>query len=102
MLEEKKTGGGEIIHMEEFTARIARTPDRDFARPGLLRLVRLAHERGEDMRALEIEVVVRPIEVGRHGADEIRSVLTRVCLAKFDPGNLRHRIGFVRRLERSA
>ena len=88
--------------MEKFAARRPRTPDHDFARAGRFRLVRLAQKRGEDVRGDEIEVVVRPVEIGRHRGNEVRAVLARVSLAELDPGDLGDGVGFVRRLERSA
>src|SRR5262245_32916390 len=60
-----------------------------------LRLVRLAKKRGEYMRRFQIEVVVRPVKICRHDRDEVVVVLTRVCLAKFDAGNLCNRVRFI-------
>ena len=48
-----------------------------------------------------MEVVLRAVEVRGHHTAEIGAVLAVVGLAELDPGDLGHRIGFVRRLERS-
>ena len=61
----------------------------------------LADEGGEDVGVVQVIVVVRAIEIGRHGADEVFAVLTGVGLAEFDPGNFRQGVGVVGRLERS-
>ena len=102
VLEKEKAGRREVVDVKKFTARLARTPDHDFARAGLLRFMRLAQKRGEDMRGLEIEVVIRPVKIRRHGRDEVRTVLARISLAELDPGDLGNGVGFIRRFERPA
>jgi hypothetical protein len=64
--------------------------------------VELANERGNDVASVQIEVVTRPIDVGRHDADVVRSELSIVRLAEHDAGDLGDGIRFVGRLERSA
>src|SRR5262249_18848825 len=98
--QEKKAGRREIIHMEKFAARISGSPNYNFLRLRLFRLVRLAKQGGQDVRALKIEVVVRSVKIGGYGADEVRPVLARISVAEFDPCDFCQRIGFVRRLKR--
>ena len=63
--------------------------------------MRLAQKRGQHVRRNEIEIVVRPVKIRRHGGDEIGAVLAGISLAKFDAGNLGDGIRFVRRLEQT-
>src|SRR5207249_3655043 len=56
----------------------------------------------QNMRALQIEVVVRSVEIGRDGGNEIRAVLARISLAKFHAGYFSDGISVVGRLERAA
>ena len=87
--------------MQELAARSARAPDGDVALAALLRVVELAHQRRQDVRARQIEVVVRAVQVRRHRRDEVAAVLRAVRLAQLDAGDLRDRVGFVGRLERA-
>src|SRR3546814_1964701 len=48
-----------------------------------------------------VEIVARPIKVRRHRGDIVATVLFAIRLAKLDARDLRHRIPFVRRLERA-
>ena len=64
--------------------------------------MRFAQKRRQHVGGEQIEVVVRPVKVCRHGRDKIRAILARVGLAKLDPGNFGNGIRFVRWLERSA
>src|SRR3546814_4056721 len=50
---------------------------------------------------IEVEIVARPIKVRRHRGDIVATVLFAIRLAKLDARDLRHRIPFVRRLERA-
>ncbi len=51
------------------------------------------------MRGLQIVIVVRPIHVRRHGADEIAAVLPPIRLAQFDARDFGDGIPLVRRLQ---
>ena len=50
--------------------------------------VEFPDERGQDMGGLRIVVVVRPVQVRGHGADEVAAVLPAVGLAHLDAGDL--------------
>ena len=96
---EEEAGVGEVVHVQELAARGAGAPDRDL-RPALgLRVVELPDEGGQHVRAREVEVVVRPVEVRGHGGDEVGAVLLPVGLAELDPRDLGDRVGLVRGLE---
>ena len=92
---------GEVVDVQELAPRRAGAPDHDLALAGDLRVVELAHQRREHVRAREVEVVVRAVEVRRHRGDEVAAVLLAVGLAQLDAGDLRDRVRLVRRLERA-
>ena len=52
------------------------------------------------MAGVQVEIVERPVEVGRLGRDEITAILRAICLAQLEPGDLGDRIPLVGRLER--
>jgi hypothetical protein len=84
---DEETGLGEVVHVEELPSRRARAPDDNFLGPCLLGIVELAHEGGEHLRALQVEVVARVVEVRRHGGDEVAAVLAAIGLAQLDAGD---------------
>ena len=92
---------GEIVDVEELPPRRPGAPDRHARSAREPRAVDLADQRGEDVGGVEVEVVVRAVEVGRHAGDEVAAVLGRVGLAEADAGDLGERVGVVRRLERA-
>ncbi len=100
-LEQEDAGRGQIVDMEKFPPRFSRTPDDQLAGAILLCLVRFAQERRQNMGREQIEVIVRPVEIRRHGRDEVRAVFPRVRLAKLNPGDLGDRVGFVGGFERA-
>ena len=63
------------------------------------RQVDLTHHRRHDMGVLQVEVVVRAIEVRRHHGDVVRAVLQVVTLAHLQAGNLRDGVLLVRVLQ---
>ena len=54
----------------------------------------------EDMAVLEVEVVVRPVQVGRHHCDVVRPVLDVEALAHLQPGDLRDGVRLIGVFER--
>src|ERR1022692_1653064 len=64
--------------------------------------MKFTDERGQNMRGLQIIIVIRPIEVGRHHADEIAAVLAAVGLAHFDAGDFGDGVPLIRRFERAS
>ena len=87
--------------MEEFAAGCAGSPDFDLEGAGFFGLVDLPDECGEDMGGMEVEVVMRPVEVRGHGGEEGFSVFAGVGLAELDAGDLGEGIGVVCGLERA-
>ena len=60
----------------------------------------LSDQRWQDVGILEVVVVVGPIHVGRHGANEIATVLPTVGLTHLDARNLGDRIPLIGGFER--
>ena len=100
-LEQEDASRGQIVHMEKFPPRFSRAPDDHLAVALLFGFVRFAQKRRQDMGREQVEIIVRPVEIRRHGRDEIRAVFARVGLAKFDSGDLGDGVGLVGRLERA-
>src|ERR1041384_6884945 len=89
-----------VVGVQEFPPRRAGSPHRDRAVVPQLRLVELADQRRKNMARLQIVVVARPVEVGRHGAEVARAVLAVVGPAHLDPRDLCDRVGTVGGVER--
>ena len=87
--------------MEEFAAGRPGSPNQNLGCAGFFRLVDFADERGEDMGGVEVEIVMRPVEIGGHGGEEILSVFAGVGLAELDAGDLGDGVGVVGGLERA-
>ena len=99
-LHQKQTGIGQIVHMQKLAPRRARAPHhhlRRAARPGL---VELADQRRQHMGIGQIEVIPRPVEIGRHQRDGVEAVLAPVGLTQLDAGDLGDRIPLVGGLQR--
>src|SRR5436853_6232169 len=63
------------------------------------RFVRLTQKRRQDVRSVQVEILIRAIKIGWHRRNKIGVVLESVSLTKFDPGDLGNRVGFVGWLE---
>jgi hypothetical protein len=101
VVEQEEARVGDVIRVEELASRRAGAPERDRprARPAALR--ELADHRWDHVRAGQIEVVERTIEVRRHRADEVRAVLCAVVIAELDRRDFRDGVRAIRRFERS-
>lgn len=93
---------GAVVGVQEFPERSACAPKRYGRRARRGRFVDLPDKRRQHVTGLEVVIVVRAVEVGRHAADEIRAVLLPISLAKLDPCDLRQGVPFVARLQRAA
>ena len=93
---------GEIVDVQELAPRRAACPR---PRPRRARSTfaswNLRISAGRTCELVEIEVVVRPVQVGRHRRDEVAAVLRAVGLAQLDARDLRDRVRLVGRLERA-
>ena len=50
---------------------------------------------------LQVEIVARPVEIGRHGRDEVAAVLAAIGLRQLDAGDLGDGVPLVGRLQRA-
>jgi GDPmannose 4,6-dehydratase len=98
---QEHAGPRQVICVEKLPQRRAAPPAGHRRRAGRVRLMEFADERGQHMGGVKIVVVIRPVEVGRHGADEIAAVLPPVRLAELDAGDFGDRVPFVGRLQRA-
>src|SRR6267143_776929 len=98
----KEAGVGQIIHVQEFASRLARSPDHNFRGAALLRLMNPAQQRGQNMGVLQAEIVPWPVRIRRHDTDRVETVLPAVRLAHLEPGNLCDSVWLVGRLQRAA
>ena len=69
---------GQVVDVEEFPSRLARSPNRDFLPALFTRIVELANHRRQHVRAGEVEVVVGAVKIRRHRRNEIAPVLLAV------------------------
>jgi hypothetical protein len=100
-LQQEGEGVGQVLHVEELSARLPRTPDREGLCAGRLGFVRLVQQGRDHVTRGRIEVVAWPVEVRRHGRDEVAAVLTPVGLAQFQAGNLGNGVPLIGRLQRA-
>src|SRR5262245_40450946 len=70
--------------MKEFPKRRTSAPTRDRLSASLLGFMEFPDQSGENVRGLEVVVVIWPIHVGGHGADKVAPVLPSVGLAHLD------------------
>jgi hypothetical protein len=88
--------------VQKFTARLSGAPHDQFSILSRLGFMRFTQERRQDVRCFQIEIVVGTVKIRGHHRNEIRAVLASIRLAKLNPGNLRKRVSFISRLQRSA
>jgi hypothetical protein len=96
----RRHASAEVVDVEELAARASGAPDRHLAPPLDLRVVELAEQRRQDVRARQVEVVPGAVQVGRHRRDEVAPVLPAVRLAELDAGDLGDGVRLVGGLER--
>ena len=89
---------GAILDVEELPRRRAVTPEHDRLVAALGRLEHPPDQGRDHMRALEIEVVARPVEVHRQQVDRVQPVLGPVALRADEQRLLRDPVGSVRLL----
>ena len=87
--------------MQKFAHGSPGSPASDRLRPGLFGFVKFANQRRQDMRGLQIVVVIWPIHVRWHRADKIAAVLPAISLAHLKAGDLGHGVPFIGRFERA-
>src|SRR4051812_26880439 len=98
---EEEAGVGEVVDVQQLAPGLARAPHRHLVLTRGAGLVEAAHQRRQHVGALEIEVVVRTIEIGRHGRDEVAAILPAVGLAELDARDLGDGVGLVGGLQQA-
>lgn len=101
MAHHEQAGGRQVVDVEEFPHRRACAPYDDGEGVAHFGLVEAADERRHQVTGLKVEVVVRPIQVGRHDGDVVGAVLPVVGPAQLDAGDFGHGVGLVGGFERA-
>ena len=99
--QEVHQGVGAVIDIEELAFGRAAAPDRQGLGTFAFGLMGLAQQRGRHVAVLQVEVVTRAEQVGRHGGNEIVPELAPVGLTQLDAGDLGHRVPLVGGFERA-
>ena len=95
VLHEKEAGVGQVVDVQEFAAGGACAPECDGGVTPEFGFVEFADERGEDVGALEVVVVVGAVEVGGHRGDVVATVLISIGIAQLDACDFGDGVGFV-------
>ena len=90
----------EVVGVQQLPFRRTGTPYAQARGPGPLRLYRLAHQRRQHMRALQIEVVLCAVQIAGHRSDVAGAVLPIVGPTHLHTGDLGQRVGAVGGLKR--
>jgi hypothetical protein len=86
---------GRVVDVEELAAGAARAPAHDLLVAALLRLDALADQGGDHVAGVQIEVVVRAVEVDGQHVRALHAVLELVRVEHLPRGLLRHAVGRV-------
>ena len=100
VLQSEDDGVAEVVDVQELPTRRSRTPERT-GRVAGLRLVELAHHRGQHVAGREVEVVARPVQVRGHERQVVGAVFAVEAAAKLDAGDLGQRVGAIGLFERA-
>ena len=94
-------GVGQIVNVQELSARGSGSPKLHNGIACLLCLVKTPDQGGHDVTVIRVIVVPWAIQVGRHGTVIEDAVLAAMVLAQLQPSNLCQCIGFVGGLKRT-
>ena len=89
----------QVVDVEKLSHRFACTPECYLLCFRLFRFVEFPYQSGQDVRCIEVEVVVDTVQIGRHSRDEVAAVLTAVELTQLEPRYFGNGIRLVRRLQ---
>ena len=89
------TGRGHIVHMQELAHRCTSTPDHQLFVAALNRFMEAAQQGRDHMAVLRVIVIMGAIQIGRHYAAVITTMLTVIAFTQLDPGDLGNRIGLI-------
>ena len=96
---QKQTRIGQIIDVQEFSSGGTASPDHHLVLALRLGLMKLPEKGRQYMAGAQVEIVVRPIEIGGHATYSVETVLTAIGLAHFNPGDFGNGIPLVGRLQ---
>ena len=99
--EQEEAGAREVVRVQELPEGRPGAPERQLALAAELGVVHLADHRGKHVGLLEGEIVAGPVEVARHGADEVAAVLPAGEVAHADARDLGEGVALVGGLERA-
>src|SRR5262245_34062872 len=91
----------QVIAVKKLAARRSAAPDNHLLPPPHLGFVKLSDQGRNNMARLEVVIVARSIEIGRHSRKVLCTVLTVVAPAHLYAGNFGHGIGTIGWLERT-
>src|SRR5207237_9061840 len=94
-LHQKNAGTSQVSSIKELAHRRTAAPTRYAGGSGNFGRMKFSDQSGQDMRCLQVVVVVRSIQVGRHGADEVAAILAAISLTEFNASDFRNRIPLV-------
>jgi hypothetical protein len=100
-IHQEYAGIGHVVAVEKLAIRCAGPPHHHFLITTHFGFVELADERGDDMGSVEVVVVARAIQVGRHHGQKLGAVLAVERPAHFDTGDLGHGVGTIGGFERA-
>src|SRR5438477_9892662 len=92
----------EVVAVKEFATRSSGTPDGQLGFSRAFCLYNLAHQGGQHVRSLEIEIIAGPIEVSWHCGQIAGAVLTVIRPAHLDASDFGQRVCAVSRLKRAS
>ena len=101
MLHYENAGVAKIIGGEELPLGPARPPNHHFISAFHLGFVKSPDKRGWHMTIRRVIVIAGTIKIGGHNGDKVHTKLPPISLRKLKAGNLRHRVPFIRRLQRA-
>ena len=87
-IEHEEGGRCHVVHVEELTPRHACAPDHNFVAALLCSFMEPANQSRKHMAVLGMEIVARPVKVGRHDRAVVGAMLAIIALAQLDSGNL--------------
>ena len=83
-------GHGKVINVHELPTSLTAAPDID-----MLQSLSLTHQAWNDMARLDIEVVIRSVQVARHNTYKVTAVLPPIAFHHLNPCNLSHGIRLI-------
>ena len=97
---QEKTGRSKVVDVEKLAPWRTGSPNRHRIGSREFGVVKSPNQSGKNVGVLQIEIIARAVEIGRHDTDRIEAVLPTVGLAGKNAGNLGDGVSVVRWFER--